>query len=155
MFSETNPCKKGSFYKKSIMKFRMLTITSNPNNILELESHLQRMLHKTLIQQDRYADILISLTEAVNNAIIHGNKRDESKMVHIDVIEKQNGILFCVTDEGCGFNPGNVADPTCEEKIECCGGRGVYIMRALSDKIAFKDKGRSVEMFFKMSSQLA
>lgn len=126
----------------------MLTITSNPNNILELESHLQRWAHLHNIQDDRYADILISLTEAVNNAIIHGNKYDETKKVHIDYIEAHDGMTFCVTDEGGGFNPGGVPDPTCEDNLECCGGRGVYIMKALADRLCYKNHGRSVEMYF-------
>lgn len=133
----------------------MLTISSNPNNILELESHLQKWAHLHNIQPERYADILISLTEAVNNAIIHGNKYDETKNVHIDYIEASHGMTFCVTDEGLGFNPGRVPDPTCEENIDCCGGRGVYIMKALSDKISFKNHGRSVEMYFALQKQHA
>lgn len=137
------------------MKYRMLTISSNPNNILELESHLQKWASIHKIQPERYADILISLTEAVNNAIIHGNKSDESKKVFIDYIEASDGLTFCVTDEGHGFNPGGVPDPTCEENIECCGGRGVYIMKALADRICFKDHGRSVEMYFSLHKQHA
>lgn len=133
----------------------MLTISSNPNNILELESHLQRWAHHHNIQADRYADILISLTEAVNNAIIHGNKYDESKKVHIDYIEATDGMTFCVTDEGLGFNPGGVPDPTHEENIDCCGGRGVYIMKALADKICYKNQGRSVEMYFSLHKKHA
>lgn len=137
------------------MKYRMLTISSNPNNILELESHLQKWASVFKIQPDKYADILISLTEAVNNAIIHGNKSDESKNVHIDYIVAPHGLTFCVTDEGIGFNPGGVPDPTQRGNIECCGGRGVYIMKALADKICFKNHGRSVEMYFALQKQHA
>lgn len=133
----------------------MLTISSNPNNILELESHLQKWASSYKIQPDKYADILISLTEAVNNAIIHGNKYDESKNVHIDYIEGAEGLTFCVTDEGVGFNPRGVPDPTSVEKLDCCGGRGVYIMKALADNICFKNKGRSVEMYFSIHKQHA
>ncbi len=133
----------------------MLTISSNPNNILEVESYLKRLDFDFGFQSEKYADILISLTEAVNNAITHGNKNDESKKVHIHVREKNNGLAFCVTDEGGGFNPSRVPDPTCDENIECCGGRGVYIMKALSDDITFEDDGRSVEMYFNLNNELA
>lgn len=104
---------------------------------------------------EKYADILISLTEAVNNAIIHGNKSDESKNVEIHVREKGNGVAFCVTDEGVGFNPGRVPDPTCADNIDCCGGRGVFIMKALADEIYFQEDGRKVEMYFEIKNQLA
>lgn len=133
----------------------MLSITSNPNNILEVESYLKRLHFDFSFDSDKYADILISLTEAVNNAIVHGNKSDETKLVHIYVHEKEGGIAFCVTDEGKGFNPKHIPDPTSKENIECCGGRGVYIMKALSDGITFADNGRTVEMFFDVKVTLS
>jgi len=133
----------------------MLSISSNPNNILEVESYLKKLDFDFSFNSDKYADILISLTEAVNNAIIHGNKNDESKMVKIHVMEKKNGIAFCVTDEGVGFNPSRIPDPTCKENIDCCGGRGVYIMKALADNISFDDGGRSVEMYFDLKNEMA
>lgn len=133
----------------------MLTISSNPNNILEVESYLKKLDFDFGFREEKYADILISLTEAVNNAIIHGNKSDESKLVHIKVEEKKSGVSFCVTDEGHGYNPNNVPDPTHEELIACCGGRGVYIMKALSDDISFENEGRTVEMYFDLKNQMA
>lgn len=137
------------------MKTRMLTITSNPNNILEVESYLKKLELDTHLNPDKYADILISLTEAVNNAIIHGNQRDENKLVHIDLEEDEHGVSFCVTDEGHGFNPSGVPDPTHEENLECCGGRGVHIMKALSDQISFTNCGRSVVMYFNLQKEMA
>ncbi len=130
----------------------MITISSNPNNILEVESYLKTMELDYVLNADKYGDILISLTEAVNNAIIHGNKSDETKNVTIHIKEQTNGIAFCVVDEGHGFNHDFVPDPTCAENIECCGGRGVHIMKALCDQIAFNDNGRQVEMFFEINT---
>jgi serine/threonine-protein kinase RsbW len=129
----------------------MITISSNPNNILEVETYLKKMDLDFLFDAEKYADILISLTEAVNNAIIHGNKSDETKNVTIHVNTVERGISFCVVDEGHGFNHNYVPDPTCKENIDCCGGRGVHIMKALCDDISFNENGRSVEMFFDLS----
>lgn len=137
------------------MKYRMLTISSNPNNILEVESYLKKLENDFGFNSDQYGDILISLTEAVNNAIIHGNKSDESKLVHIHAEKKNRGIAFCVTDEGYGFNPNKLPDPTCPENIECCGGRGVHIMKTLSDDIRFEDNGRTVEMYFELKKHVS
>ena len=137
------------------MKYRMLTISSNPNNILELESYLKDLEFDFLMDDEKYADILISLTEAVNNAIIHGNKGDESKKVHIYVREKADGVAVCVTDEGAGFNHTRVPDPTCADKLECCGGCGVYIMKSLADEIVFAENGSSVEMYFNIKRHTA
>ena len=77
------------------------------------------------------------MTEAVNNAIIHGNKADIRKYVNIKCKEKTQKIIIRISDEGSGFDPGNVKDPTLPENLEECGGRGVFIMRELSDKIVF------------------
>ncbi|MBK8626747.1 MAG: ATP-binding protein [Saprospiraceae bacterium] len=132
----------------------MLTINSNPNNILEVESYLKQLDFDFRFDAEKYADILISLTEAVNNAIIHGNKSDESKHVHINVREKDSGLAFCVTDEGVGFNPTRVPDPTCGVNLERCGGRGVFIMKTLADDITFEENGRKVEMYFNLKGQM-
>lgn len=131
------------------MKVRMLKITSNPNNISEVVGYLQELMRELDIDNNRYPDILISLTEAVNNAIIHGNKRDEKKTVKIACKSSENGVAFRVSDEGCGFDPSTIPNPTSPEKLECCGGRGVFIMNALADELCYRDNGRTVEMYFK------
>lgn len=129
----------------------MLVIDSNPNNILKVENYLQTVKRDYGLLGDRYSDILISITEAVNNAIIHGNKADENKKVKISMGKASKGITFSVSDEGKGFDPNEIPDPTCLERIECCGGRGVYIMSKLADKLSFRNNGSTVEMFFKLS----
>ena len=125
-----------------------LYLRSTSQSICELENYLESLLVNNLISSDRYPEILISLTEAVNNAIIHGNKNDERKTVVVQCVNKKSGFAFIVKDQGGGFDPANIPDPTMEDKLECCGGRGVHIMKQLSDKISFKNKGSVVEMFF-------
>lgn len=129
----------------------MLTISSNPNNILEVENYLRDAQLDLKIDEVRFPDILISITEAVNNAIIHGNNADESKRVRINMEGKKRGIAISVSDEGKGFDPKCIPDPTAPENLECCGGRGVYIMSRLADKISFANNGSTVQMFFKLS----
>ncbi len=98
---------------------------------------------------DKFPNVLISLTEAVNNAIRHGNKYDEGKMVEIQFKELNNGALFIVIDEGPGFNDTEIEDPTKQENLEKTGGRGVFIMEKLCDELTFHDNGRMVKLFFK------
>ena len=128
----------------------MLTIPSIPSRISEVESFLQNAVSHSKISPDRYPDMLISLTEAVNNAIIHGNKQDEDKLVRIQMVHKEEHLKIIVTDEGGGFDLDEVPDPTAPENIECCGGRGVYIMSRLADRITFQDNGSTVEMHFQI-----
>lgn len=126
----------------------MLKIKSSPNQIKYIESYVASLMHKCKLTKEVHDNILISLTEAVNNAIIHGNKADKSKFVNINCEERNQKVVIRISDEGIGFNPSKVADPTLPENIECCGGRGVFIMKQLSDKIDFLDNGRTVEMHF-------
>lgn len=126
-----------------------LTIKSSPCQIKHIESFVKDMMCKCKFDQEVYDNILISLTEAVNNAIIHGNKTNIEKLVRVDCKEKTQKIVLRISDEGDGFNPTQVKDPTLVENIECCGGRGVFIMKQLSDDIQFLDNGRTVELHFK------
>jgi serine/threonine-protein kinase RsbW len=128
----------------------MLIIPSIPSRISEVETFLQNAVSNCNISPDRYPDMLISLTEAVNNAIIHGNKEDEEKLVRIQMVHMNQHLKIIVTDEGGGFNLDDVPDPTTPENIECCGGRGVYIMSRLADRITFQDNGSTVEMHFQI-----
>lgn len=133
------------------MNSKMLTIASNPNNILKVENYLRDAQNEFEIDETKFPDILISITEAVNNAIIHGNQADEKKEVKINMQEQSSGVSISVSDEGKGFNPKSIPDPTSPENIECCGGRGVFIMSRLADKLSFKNNGSTVQMFFKLS----
>ena len=126
----------------------MLEIGSSPKCIAELEQFVETISKRYHISEDKYPDILISLTEAVNNAIIHGNQTDERKQVVLHSKLAGTQLLICVEDEGRGFEPGNVPDPCCAENIEKTGGRGVLIMRSLCDSIHFRNNGATVELIF-------
>ena len=125
-----------------------LQLCSGPECIREVEDCLRQLFNDLALDPTLYPNILISLTEAVNNAVEHGNLNDKSKMVCVR-LNKQNKVLRCeISDEGRGFDPASVPDPTIDENIEKPGGRGVFLMRELSDKIAFKDNGSTVELIF-------
>jgi serine/threonine-protein kinase RsbW len=128
----------------------MLKLPSEPSSISLLEAFVERIVLKYKIQPDLYGNILISLTEAVNNAIIHGNQRDRQKKVLIGMQKMGRQICFKVSDEGRGFDFSNLPDPTAPENRCECGGRGVYIIQNLADDVAFHDNGSTVELQFKL-----
>lgn len=130
---------------------KTIRIASSPNSISVLEDYLQSILKENQLCAEKFPDILVSLTEAVNNAIIHGNKSDESKEVRIACKSSKTGISFSIIDQGAGFDPETIPDPTSPERLECCGGRGVYIINALADKVAYKNNGNTVEIFFNLT----
>ncbi|MEY4030981.1 MAG: hypothetical protein RL284_1097 [Bacteroidota bacterium] len=128
----------------------MLKLPSNLRSINVLDSFVQDLVHQYKISQEVHGNMLISLTEAVTNAITHGNHYDENKVVKINLQKKSDTIAIRVSDQGCGFDPTSVPDPTCDENICKCGGRGVFLMQRLCDQIQYKDNGRTVEMHFKI-----
>jgi len=128
-----------------------LKLKSSPCQVQCIETFVSSIRSKTNFKQEIYDNILISLTEAVNNAIIHGNQKDENKYVRVKCVEKKKDLVITISDEGRGFNPHNVPDPTLPHNIDCCGGRGVFIMKQLSDKLNFMDSGRTVQMHFRIA----
>ena len=126
----------------------MLKLSSHPNSVAMLEGFVQRVVSRYQIDAGLHGNILISLTEAVTNAIIHGNNKDASKSVEIQMDKVGNKIAITVSDEGPGFNYNELPDPTTPENICKIGGRGVFLMRQLCDSIAFRNNGSTVEMQF-------
>lgn len=129
-----------------------LTITSDPNNIAQVEAYIEDIRAKYNIADDAFGNILISLTEAANNAIIHGNGSDPSKTVTItaDLDARGKALSFTVTDQGKGFDHNNLADPTAPENIDQPCGRGVFLMMQLADMVVFSNHGSTVEMQFRI-----
>ena len=128
---------------------QILKIKSSPCQIKHIEDFVSSLKCACNFTQDVHDNILISLTEAVNNAIVHGNKLNVSKFVDITCREINKKVVISISDEGHGFNPNSLKDPTLAENLECCGGRGVFIMKQLSDKIRFLNNGRTIELHFK------
>lgn len=129
-------------------KSRGLSFKSETNNIAEVEKLVDSICEEYQVHEDFYGNILISLTEAVNNAIVHGNKLDPEKNVHVSYGAAGDTLQFTITDEGPGFDYDNLPDPTAPENIEKPNGRGVFLMRNLADHCEFKDDGRIVILDF-------
>jgi len=128
----------------------MLTLASDPSNINKVEQYVNHIAAQYQLDQEKHANLLISLTEAVNNAIIHGNKQDRTKTVSIKLVQTQGGLAVRVSDQGHGFNYEQLPDPTCPERLCECGGRGVFLMNQLCDKIRYINGGSTVEMQFRL-----
>lgn len=124
-------------------------IVSKIGNLRIIENAIDNITAETGINQDNYGKILIGTLEAVNNAIIHGNKSDESKFVSVDIKVGDSNLEVTIADEGKGFKPSEVPDPTRPENIEALNGRGIFLMSRLADDIKFNKKGNKVTLIFK------
>ena len=117
-------------------------------NIRIVESFIDNAKEKFNLDDDIYGNIMVAVTESVNNAIRHGNKSDKKKNVHLTLSLNDNLIRFIVKDEGIGFDYHNLPDPTSPENIDKPSGRGIFLMRHLSDEVTFKNEGSEVELCF-------
>jgi serine/threonine-protein kinase RsbW len=128
---------------------KQLKIDSDIKNLSIVENAIDSLTSEIGINQDSYGKILIAVLEAVNNAIVHGNKSELTKRVEVDFVMEKKCLSVSVTDEGKGFKPEEVPDPTKPENIEEISGRGVFLMSRLADEIKFNLKGNSVTLKFK------
>ena len=126
-----------------------ITINSDIEKLKVVETLVDKLSKKLGVSDEVYGKILISTVEAVNNAILHGNKGDINKKVTVNIIADGNVLDITVTDEGEGFEYGNLPDPTDPKNIENLHGRGVFLMRRLADSIEYNTSGNEVKMRFK------
>lgn len=125
-----------------------IEIPSLSENVRMIESFIDNAKERFHLDDDIYGNIMIAVTEAVNNAIKHGNKSDSKRNVALALSLEDSLIKFRVMDEGSGFDYHNLPDPTAPENIEKPGGRGIFLMKHLSDEVEFLDGGRVVELSF-------
>jgi serine/threonine-protein kinase RsbW len=128
---------------------RVLKIESEISNLRIVEKAIDEISTELGVKEDNYGKIMVSTMEAVNNAIVHGNKADIKKFVEIKFLYKNKELIVSVEDEGPGFKPKEIPDPTKPENIENLHGRGVFLMSKLADSIVFNKKGNRVTMSFK------
>ncbi len=131
------------------MKERQLVISSQLDNVSLVEDFIEQLQEDFQVKEDVYGNILVTVTEAVNNAIKHGNKLDPNKNVTVRA-QLLNPFLLTVSirDEGQGFDPQSLPDPTLPENRLQETGRGIFFMRQLADKATFKENGTLVELTF-------
>ena len=132
---------------------KSINFASVPENLALVERMVDEICSDYSINEDHYGNILISITEAVNNAIQHGNKYDPGKQVLIefDADNDLEHLSFRISDEGEGFDVSSLPDPTEPGNTEKLSGRGVFLMRNLADNVGFSSDGREVELNFKVS----
>ncbi len=123
-------------------------LKSEKNSLAVVEPILFDLKEQLHIQDEKFYNIMIAVTEAVNNAINHGNKLNANKVVHFDVYASKTGIEIVVKDQGEGFNPKEVADCLEPENLLKSSGRGVFIINELMDyaEIESSSEGTTITM---------
>ena len=127
-----------------------LQLPSKPESITLLETLIEQIADKHNVSEDTFANMMTCLNEIAINAIVHGNKLDESKKVIVNAEVEPKRVIWTVTDEGPGFVYDHLPAPTAEENLENLTGRGVFIVIQLADQCVFNQKGNEVELHFKI-----
>ena len=130
-----------------------IILKSLPEDIHLVESFIDDISDEFNINNSYFGNILIAVTEAINNAFEHGNQKDLTKSIFVKFEVRPKGFAFIISDEGNGFELDNIPDPTdVNYKAEDNYGRGIYLMKALSDDVKFLDNGSTIELTFNISS---
>lgn len=119
---------------------------SNRDHLEPLFERLESFLSDRLEDEEVRYNIQLLASEAVTNAIEHGNREDPTLSVKVLLKIEPDKILIEVEDEGEGFTASDVQDPTAIENLMKTGGRGLYLMETLSDKVEYENDGRRVRM---------
>jgi serine/threonine-protein kinase RsbW len=126
-----------------------IILDSNQESINKVTSYIDSIYSSSENDiSDTYGNVIIAITEAVNNAINHGNKEDPSKKVTISYKKTDKKLSFTVEDEGDGFDYENIPDPTDPENLHKLNGRGIFLMKNLVDEIHFHEDGKKIELIF-------
>lgn len=129
-----------------------IEVPAMSENIRMIESFIDNAREKFHLDDDIYGNIMIAVTEAVNNAIKHGSQNDSSKNVDLSLLVDGSTLKFRIEDQGHGFDYHHLPDPTAPENIEKPGGRGIFLMKHLADDVLFQEGGRVVELSFYMDA---
>ena len=131
-------------------------IPSRLEELSRVEKLAQKIAKIYCLSQDKLDNLAIAVTEAVGNAILHGNRQDPEKMVRIRIHLDGIYLRIEVSDQGSGFDPDALSDPLLPENLMKESGRGVFILKSLMDDIhfAFSPEGTVLHMALKLRNEV-
>jgi len=127
------------------------TIISDPDLLPEIEDFIQALLKEQNMDDEQINAVVLSVAEAASNAILHGNKNDKNKKVFILMEVDDEKVIIRIKDEGKGFDPSKVPDPTIPENILKDSGRGIHIMNNFLDKLTYKFTDSGTEAILELN----
>lgn len=124
---------------------KILVIKSEISELKKVESFLMEIMKEFDLDKKYFNKVYLCLSEAVINSIKHGNKNDKNKTVVIGASCDDVTLSIQIQDEGDGFNLSHVKDPTNDSNIRNESGRGIFIIKNISNKLEYNDIGNSVQ----------
>ncbi len=134
--------------QKPIINGNRITIPSDQEYLADVDSFLDGQLRELTVGESIRADIAISVSELVNNAILHGNKSSPEKVVTVEISSEPGQVTIAVSDQGTGFTEEQIDDPVADENLLKEVGRGIFIVRALMDDvdISASERGTTISI---------
>ena len=123
-----------------------LTLRSIPQQVRRVEGFLQKVGEFAHLDEIQMHKLMVSVTEAANNAIIHGNKLDAGKKVKLTCEVSPRWLVVTVSDQGRGFDLKKIRNPLEEKNLMRESGRGIFLMRTLMDKVEYVAEGGGVQV---------
>jgi serine/threonine-protein kinase RsbW len=125
-----------------------LVLPSDYQSLIDVEKLVGTVCQDLGVNDEAFGNVLIAVSEAVNNAISHGNKNNPELNVTISVLNEPEQFCIQVKDQGVGFEYEALPDPTAPENIFKESGRGVFLMKNLADEVEFVNSGNTVNLYF-------
>lgn len=127
-----------------------------PNDLQCIEETVEFVISRCTtcseVERKLRLNFRVSLCEALSNAMIYGNGRDPAKRVRVEVFVEGGRLTARITDEGSGFDPSAIPDPTLPRNLRRTGGRGIFLMRELMDDVRYNARGNSVTLILHLPS---
>jgi len=125
--------------------------TSDPDNLVEVEEFITEVANEFYLDEEIKNNLSLSLSEAASNAMVHGNKLDPKKYVDIKITVSDDKIKVVIKDEGNGFDPSSVPDPTAPENLLKDSGRGIHIMKTFLKNMRYNFTDSGTEVILEIS----
>jgi serine/threonine-protein kinase RsbW len=127
------------------------TLESSADEVKRVQLMVDELNDALALEHETYNNVLVATSEAVNNAILHGNHNDPLKAVKLRAeLADNNWLIVTVQDEGKGFDPSSLPDPTQPGHLLKVSGRGIFLMRHLAQEMRYSDNGRRVQLLFRL-----
>ncbi len=124
---------------------------SDPDNLVEVEAFVADIADEYNVNEEIKSNLTLSVSEASSNAMVHGNKLDPKKFVDIKVTVYEDKINVIIKDEGNGFDPNSVPDPTSPENLLKDSGRGIFIMKSFLKELKYNFTETGTEVILEIS----
>lgn len=127
-----------------------LTLKSTYKEVEKVEGFLNNLQEQLGFNDEFYARLMLTVSEAATNGVVHGNKLDESKTVTLSAYRDGNTLIVETFDQGEGFDPAKIPNPLAEENLLKDSGRGVFLMEEYADKVSYSEGGSKLTLHFNL-----